>query len=74
MKKSENPAKSSKGCKKRAQKCKFFPKYSMSTCFFSKEHIKGQKKIVGFEGGGARVGYLSPWPGNSYSTRRIHLN
>jgi hypothetical protein len=52
MKKSENPAKSSKGCKKRAQKCKFFPKYSMSTCFFSKGHIKGQKKIVGFEGGG----------------------
>jgi hypothetical protein len=52
MKKSENPAKLSKGCKKRAQKCKFVPKYSMLTCVFSKGHIKGQNKIVGFEGGG----------------------
>ena len=54
MKKSENPAKLSKGSKKRAQKCKFVPKYSMLTCFFSKGHIKGQKKFSGVRKGGAR--------------------
>jgi hypothetical protein len=64
MKKSENPAKLSKGCKKRAKKCKFIPKYSMLTCFFFKRtYQRTKKKLVGFEGGrGCTVGYLSPWP------------
>ena len=47
MKKSENPAKLSNGCEKRAQQCKFVPKYSMLTCFFLKGHIKGQKQFSG---------------------------
>ena len=63
MKKSENPAKLSKGCKKKAQKCKFVPKYSMLTCFFFKRTYQRTKKIGGFKkGGGCTVGYLSPWP------------
>jgi hypothetical protein len=56
MKKIENPAKLSKGCKKkRADKCKFVPKYSMLSCFFQTDISKdktnsGVSKVGG--GGG----------------------
>ena len=59
-KKSENPAKLSKGCKKGALKCKFVPKYSMLTCFFSKGHIKGQIKVSGVGGEGVHGSLSQP--------------
>ena len=33
--------------------------FNVDMFLFSKGHIKGQKKIVGFEGAGCTVGYLS---------------
>jgi hypothetical protein len=56
MKKIENPAKLSKGCKKkRDNKCKFVPKYSMLSCFFQTD-ISKDKTNSGVRRWGAGVG------------------
>jgi len=33
--------------------------------FLQKDITKDQQNLVGFEGGGCTVGYLSPWPKNT---------
>ena len=56
MKKSENPAKLSKGCKKGLKNVSSSQNIQCEHVFFPKGHIKRQKNLVGFEGvcGGAR--------------------
>jgi hypothetical protein len=51
MKKSENPAKLSKGCKQGLKNVSSSQNIQCEHVFFPKGHIKGQKKLVGCEGG-----------------------
>ena len=56
LKKAVNPEKLSKGCKKGLKNVSSSQNIQCEHVFFPKGHIKGQKKLVGFEGvcGGAR--------------------